>query len=385
MVPKKCFNLFKQFDKIDNMTHQFCKSIHNTTLKHYNQPSTLISFNEQRYRSLYKDWGTLGIFNHVDNHVDPLLYGLINYNIEKIDSGLRSGYSVQSSLVINPIEKFGTQSTKDRFLDRLYSGEHIGCFGLTEPSSGSDPSSMKTTAKLEKDYYIVNGSKIWITNSPIADVFVIWCKDESGKIIGLVTERNDSITTPEIKDKLSLLSSPTGSIFLDNVKIPASNKLNVSGLKGPFHCLNKARYGISWGVVGAMENIIHTTIDYTGERRQFDKSLDHFQLIQNEMVNSIQLYNNSLNNSFSSLNCIQSFDDLEHNIAVISYLKKVNCENALIVSRMCRDILGGNGVSNEYNIIRHLMNLEAVNTYEGTKNVHNLILGRDLLGKNAFV
>lgn len=381
---KKCFNLFNQFDKIESSAKFFCESIYKITLKNYSNSDSLLKFNETKYRQTYKDWGDMGIFNHSENEIDPLLYGMINYNIEKIDSSLRSGYSVQSSLVINPIEKFGNNHIKRLFLDKLYSGQHIGCFGLTEPESGSDPASLRTTAKETKDYYIVNGSKVWITNSPIADVFVIWCKDENNKIIGLVTERNDSIKTPEIKDKMSLLASPTGYIHLDNVKIPKVNKLDVSGLKGPFHCLNKARYGISWGVIGAMENILNITIDYTEERHQFSKSLNNFQLIQNDLINCIQLYNNSLNNSFSSLNCIKNFDNLQENIALISYLKKVNCENALNVSRLCRDILGGNGVSNSYNIIRHLINLEAVNTYEGTKNVHNLILGRELLGKSAF-
>ena len=384
MSIKKGFNLFKHFDRLESSTKYLCDSIFNITHKKYNEPDMLIKFNETRYRELYKDWGTMGIFNHKENGIDPLLYGLLNYNIEKVDSSLRSGYSVQSSLVINPIEQFGNNCVKDKFLDKLYSGDYIGCFGLTEPESGSDPSSMRTTAKEEKDYYIVNGSKIWITNAPIADVFIIWCKNESNKIIGLVSERNDSIVTPEIKDKMSLLASPTGYIHLDNVKIPKMNQLNVVGLKGPFHCLNKARYGISWGVVGAMESILNTALNYTDERKQFNKSLNEFQLIQNDLINCIQLYNNSLNNSFSSLNVIKSFDDLEKNIAVISYLKKVNCENALIVSRLCRDMLGGNGVSNSYNIIRHLINLEAVNTYEGTKNIHNLILGRELLEKNAF-
>jgi glutaryl-CoA dehydrogenase len=313
-----------------------------------------------------------------------LLYGLINYNIERVDSGLRSCYSVQSSLVINPIEKFGTEHIKSKYLEQLYSGNHIGCFGLTEPSAGSDPSSMLTNAIEHKDYYIVNGSKIWITNSPIADIFIIWCKDEHNKIIGLVTERNDSISTPEIKDKITMLSSPTGYIYMDNLKIPKINKLNIHGLRGPFECLNKARYGISWGVIGAMEDIINTTIDYAEERKQFSKSLISFQLIQNDLIKSIELYSVSLNNSFASLNSIKSFDELEKNIALISFLKRVNCENALIVSRICRDIIGGNGVSNSYNVIRHLINLEAVNTYEGTKNVHNLIMGRELLGKNAF-
>lgn len=384
MSIKKGFNLFKHFDRLESSTKYLCDSIFDITHKKYNVPYMLIKFDETRYRELYKDWGNMGIFNHKENGIDPLLYGLINYNIEKVDSSLRSGYSVQSSLVINPIEHFGSNVVKDKFLDKLYSGEHIGCFGLTEPDSGSDPSRMRTTAKEEKDYYIVNGTKVWITNAPIADVFIIWCKNESNKIIGLVSERNDSIVTPEIKDKMSLLASPTGYIQLDNVKIPKVNKLNVVGLKGPFHCLNKARYGISWGVVGAMESILNTALNYTDERKQFNKSLNEFQLIQNDLINCIQLYNNSLNNSFSSLNVIKSFDDLENNLAVISYLKKVNCENALIVSRLCRDMLGGNGVSNSYNIIRHLINLEAVNTYEGTKNIHNLILGRDLLDKNAF-
>jgi len=385
MNSKKCFNLFKQFNKLDDSTQQISKIVYNITSKNYNTPESLINFNENKYRKLYRDWGNLGIFNHKENNIDPLLYGIINYNIEKIDSSLRSGYSVQSSLVINPIEKFGSDYLKNKYLEKLYSGETIGCFGLTESNSGSDPSRLSTKAVESKDYYIVNGSKIWITNSPIADIFIIWCRDDYNKIIGLVSERNDEISTPIIKDKMSLLASPTGYINLDNVKIPKINKLNIKGLKGPFHCLNKARYGISWGVIGAMENIIDIAINYTDERKQFDKSLNNFQLIQNDLINCIQMYNNSLNNSFSSLNCINNFDDLENNIALISYLKKVNCENALNVSRICRDILGGNGISNSYNIMRHLLNLEAVNTYEGTKNVHNLIIGRDLLGKNAFI
>lgn len=382
---KKYTNLFRQFEKLDFATNIISKNVHEITLKNYSDPQKLLSFNEKTYRNTYKDWGNLGIFNHKENDITPQTYGLINYSIEKIDSSLRSGYSVQSSLVINPIEKFGTDDIKNKYLDKLYSGDYIGCFGLTEPEAGSDPAGMKTKAIEKGDYYIVNGSKIWITNSPIADVFVIWCKDENNKIIGLVSERNDSIKTPEIKEKLTLLASPTGYIYMDNLKIPKSNKLNVAGLRGPFTCLNKARYGISWGVLGAMENIINTTIDYTNERKQFSKSIDSFQLVQNDLVRSFELYNNSLNNSFSSLNCIESFDDLEKNIALISYLKRVNCQNALEVARICRDLLGGNGVSNSYNIIRHLINLEAVNTYEGTKNIHNLILGRELLDKNAFV
>ena len=381
---KKYTSLFKQFDKLDSFTNMICNNVKEITRKSYPTPDTLLYFNENRYRTLYKNWGENGIFNHKKNDINPLLYGMINYNIEGIDSGLRSGYSVQSSLVINPIEKFGSDTIKSEYLDKLYSGEHIGCFGLTEPNAGSDPSSMTTKATEHKDYYIVNGSKIWITNSPIADVFIIWCKDESNKIIGLVTERTDAISTPEIKEKVSLLSSPTGYIYMDNLKIPKKNKLDIVGLRGPFECLNKARYGISWGVIGAMESIINTTIDYSEERHQFSKSLITFQLIQSDLIKSIELYSNSLNNSFASLNTIEAFSDLEKNLALISFLKRANCENALNVARICRDIIGGNGVSNSYNIIRHLINLEAVNTYEGTKNIHNLILGRELLGKSAF-
>jgi glutaryl-CoA dehydrogenase len=381
---KKYTSLFKQFDKLDSFTNMICNNVKEITRKSYPTPDTLLYFNENRYRTLYKNWGENGIFNHKKNDINPLLYGMINYNIEGIDSGLRSGYSVQSSLVINPIEKFGSDTIKAEYLDKLYSGEHIGCFGLTEPNAGSDPSSMTTKATEHKDYYVVNGSKIWITNSPIADVFIIWCKDESNKIIGLVTERTDAISTPEIKEKISLLASPTGYIYMDNLKIPKKNKLDIVGLRGPFECLNKARYGISWGVIGAMENIINTTIDYSEERHQFAKSLISFQLIQNDLIKSIELYSNSLNNSFASLNSIETFSDLEKNLALISFLKRANCENALNVARICRDIVGGNGVSNSYNIIRHLINLEAVNTYEGTKNIHNLILGRELLGKSAF-
>lgn len=382
---KKYANLFRQFERLDSFTNMICKNVTDITKKHYPTADTLVYFNEKRYRTLYKAWGENGIFQHKQNDIGPLLYGMINYNIESIDSGLRSGYSVQSSLVIHPIEKFGNDGLKNRFLDKLYSGENIGCFGLTEPDAGSDPAGMKTTAISHKDYYIVNGSKIWITNSPIADVFLLWCKDETGKVIGLVTERDHvAISTPEIKEKMSLLSSPTGYIYMENLKIPKTNKLDVVGLRGPFDCLNKARYGISWGVIGAMENIINTAVDYAEERKQFSKSLVSFQLVQHDLIRAIELYSNSLNNSFASLNAIQSFEDLHKNIALISLLKRANCENALHVARICRDIMGGNGVSNSYNIIRHLVNLEAVNTYEGTRNIHNLIMGRELLGKNAF-
>jgi glutaryl-CoA dehydrogenase len=380
----KYFNLFNNFNKLDESAKMVCKSVYSATKQVYNSPEHLTNFNEARYRTLYKTWGNVGIFDHNANEITPLIYGMINYNIEKIDSSLRSAYSVQSSLVINPIEKYASNSIRERYLPKLYSGKYIGCFGLTEPRSGSDPSSMTTRAVLHKDYYIVNGSKIWITNSPIADIFVIWCKDDNNKIIGLVTERDTSIHTPAIVDKLSLLASPTGYIHMDNLKIPVSNKLDVIGLRGPFNCLNKARYGISWGVNGAMEDIINTTMDYTSERIQFSVPINSFQLVQSDIIKCVEMYNNSLNNSFLSLQCINSFDDLEKNIALLSYLKRANCESALNVSRLCRDILGGNGISNSYGIMRHLINLETVNTYEGTRNIHNLIIGRELFGNNPF-
>lgn len=376
----RVLNLFKQFNKLDSSTELIGKNVYTMTKKIYPYSESLLKFDIDRYKNLYKNWGQLGIFNLDDVET----YGMINYNIESIDSALRSAYSVQSSLVINPIEKFGSEELKSKYLNKLYSGEYIGCFGLTEPDAGSDPSSMKTKAVECKDYYIVNGSKIWITNSPIADIFVIWCKDENNKIIGLISERNDSIETPIIKEKLSLMASPTGYIYMNDLKVPKSNKLNVNGLKGPFHCLNKARYGISWGVNGAIEDILNTTINYTNDRKQFNKSLDSFQLIQNDLIKCVEMYNNSLNNSFNSLEIIKTFDELNNNIPLISYLKRVNCQNAQNVSRICRDLLGGNGISNSYNVMRHLINLEAVNTYEGTKNIHNLILGRELFGKNAF-
>lgn len=384
-MSKKYMNLFKNFNLVDDATNMICSSVYNTTKQCYNKPEQFLKFNEARYRKLYKMWGNLGIFEHKANEISPFIYGMINYNIEKIDSSLRSAYSVQSSLVINPIEKYGNNYIKETYLPKLYSGEYIGCFGLTEPDAGSDPSAMTSKAVLHKDYYIVNGSKMWITNSPIADIFIIWCKDENNKIIGLVSERDELLSTPEIKDKLSLLASPTGYIHMDNLKVPVTNKLNVSGLKGPFNCLNKARYGISWGVIGAMEDIINTTINYTSERKQFSKSLNSFQMVQNDLVKCVEMYNNSLNNSFLSLNSIHSFDNLEENIALISYLKRANCENALNVSRLCRDLLGGNGISNSYGVMRHLLNLETVNTYEGTKNIHNLIISRELFGKGSFL
>jgi glutaryl-CoA dehydrogenase len=379
--------LFRQFEKISSKNHSvfdIIKSVSQTIQKVYNNEHDLNSFQDHTYKKMYREWGNLGVFNHHENGIDPLTYGMICYAIEKVDSGLRSGYSVQSSLVINPIEKFGSKYIRERFLPKLYDGQHIGCFGLTEPDAGSDPSSMKTRAVLDGSFYIVNGSKTWITNSPIADTFVIWCKNEQNKIIGLVSERKNGIETPMIKDKLTLQSSPTGMILMNNLKIPVENQLYVEGLQGAFHCLNKARYGISWGVIGATEDILDVCIKYCDERIQFQKKLTENQMVQRDLVHCITLYNDMLNRSVMSLECVQSFDDLKKNIALVSLLKRKNCSDALDVSRICRDLLGGNGVSTSYHIMRHLINLEAVNTYEGTRNIHDMIVGRSILNKNSF-
>ena len=370
--------LFHHMKKLEGFQTMMMDNVYHLTKSMYPTSSSLMKFDETKYRNLYQQWGHLGILNHKDNNIRPVEYGLINYQIEKIDSALRSAYSVQSSLVIHPIETFGSDHVKDKFLQPLKEGKHIGAFGLTEPNAGSDPSSLLTKAVQKNDYYVVNGTKTWITNSPVADVFVIWCKDEDGKIIGLTTERTEGINTPFIHDKLSLAASPTGQIVLNDVKIPVKNRLNVVGLRGAFHCLNKARYGISWGVVGCMEDIVNTAIEYTNTRRQFNKRLNEFQMVKSDLVKCVELYNGSLNNSFSSLIHMEDFSDLEKNIAMISYLKKVNCENAIRVARICRDLLGGNGISVDYHIIRHLINLEAVNTYEGTRNIHTLIMAKQI-------
>ena len=377
------FNQFKTIFRKNPDIQNITKDVNNMTRKLY-PSSKLMHFNENDYRTLYRNWGEMGIFNHHESQIDSMTYGMICHSIEKIDSGLRSGYSVQSSLVINPIEKFGTESTKKKYLEKLYTGIDVGCFGLTEPDAGSDPGSMKTRAVLKGSHYVVSGSKTWITNAPIADTFVIWCKDEEDQIIGLVSERKEGIVTPTIEDKTTLMSSPTGMILMDGLEIPIENKLMVRGLGGPFHCLNKARYGISWGVVGAAEDCLEIAANYCDQRKQFNRKLSANQMIQKDLVHCITLYNDMLNRSAMGMNRIESFDDLKQNLEQISMLKRKNCSDALEIARTTRDILGGNGVSHSYGIVRHMLNLEAVNTYEGTRNIHDLIVGKILLGVGAF-
>jgi len=312
-------------------------------------------------------------------------YGLIANAIEAVDSGYRSAMSVQSSLVMWPIYTYGSQEQKDKYLPLLAKGESIGCFGLTEPNHGSDPSGMETRARKQSDgSYMISGSKNWITNSPIADVFVVWAKDDEGVIRGFILEKGmPGLSAPKIEGKFSLRASITGMIFLDDVKVPATNMLpKARGLGGPFGCLNNARYGISWGALGAAESCYQTARQYVLDRKQFGSPLAANQLVQKklaDMVTELSL------GYLSSLQVGRLLEKDEHAVDMISLVKRNSCGKALQIARECRDMLGGNGISDEYHIIRHMMNLEAVNTYEGTHDVHALILGRAITGIPAFV
>mmetsp|Transcript_30805 Transcript_30805/g.46730 ORF Transcript_30805/g.46730 Transcript_30805/m.46730 type:complete len:450 (+) Transcript_30805:159-1508(+) len=314
-------------------------------------------------------------------------YGLIASEIERIDSSYRSCLSVQSSLVMYPIYAYGTEEQRNKYLPELASGNFIGCFGLTEPNHGSDPSSMETKATFDKgnNEYILNGSKNWITNSPIADIFVVWAKNDDGKIQGFILEKGmPGLEAPKIDGKFSLRASTTGMIFMDEVRVPASHLLpNIKpGLKGPFGCLNHARYGIAWGsLCGAAEFCYHQARQYVLDRQQFARPLASNQLIQkkiSDMSTEITLGRHA---------CLQVGRLMEQGSAtpeMISMLKRNNCGKALDICRQARDMLGGNGISDEFHVIRHMMNLEAVNTYEGTHDVHALILGRAITGIPAF-
>lgn len=312
-------------------------------------------------------------------------YGLIAREIERVDSGYRSAMSVQSSLVIYPIQAFGSEAQKQKYLPKLASGEWVGCFGLTEPDHGSDPASMATRAHKVADGYKLTGSKIWITNSPIADVFVVWAKSDAhdNKIKGFILEKGmPGLSAPKIEGKLSLRASITGEIVMDGVVVPEDNLLpNVSGLKGPFSCLNRARYGIAWGTMGAAEFCWHAARNYTLERKQFDKPLAANQLIQKKLADMQTEITLGLQ---GALRLGRLFDEGRMSPEMISLMKRNNCGKALDIARMSRDMHGGNGISEEYHVMRHLMNLETVNTYEGTHDVHALILGRAQTGLQAF-
>ncbi|WP_052249700.1 acyl-CoA dehydrogenase [Tateyamaria sp. ANG-S1] len=312
-------------------------------------------------------------------------YGLIAREVERVDSGYRSAMSVQSSLVMHPIYAYGTEGQRKKYLPKLASGEWIGCFGLTEPDAGSDPASMNTRAKVVDGGYSISGAKNWITNSPIADVFVVWAKSEAhdGKIKGFILEKGmKGLNAPKIEGKFSLRASITGMIQMDDVFVPEENLLpQVSGLAGPFGCLNRARYGIAWGAMGAAEACFHAARQYTLDRKQFGKPLAQTQLIQKKLADMQTEIALGLQ---GALQLGRMLDDHTAPAELISLMKRNNCGKALTMARDARDMHGGNGISDEYGVIRHVMNLEAVNTYEGTHDVHALILGRGITGLQAF-
>ena len=352
-------------------------------------PNVVSSFRNEHFdRNLIKQMGAVGLLGPTLNGygcagVNYVSYGLIMREIERIDSGYRSCASVQSSLVMYPIYAFGSQEQKDKYLPELAKGNLIGCFGLTEPDHGSDPSGMKTRAVLKDGHYILNGSKNWITNSPIADVFIIWAKDEQNEIRGFILEKEmKGLSCPKIEGKFSLRTSNTGMIFMDNVAVPTENMLpNVKGLKGPFSCLNNARYGISWGVLGAAEDCYLRAREYCLDRKQFNRPLAANQIVQlklTEMLSEITL------GIQASLRIGRLFDERVVIPENISIIKRNNCVKSLTIARNARDLLGGNGISDEYHIIRHMLNLEAVNTYEGTQDIHALIIGKGITQIPAF-
>ena len=346
---------------------------------------------EQTDKNIFKEMGELGLLGITIPEkygcagASYVSYGLVAKEIERVDSGYRSMMSVQSSLVMHPIYAYGTEDQRQKYLPKLASGELIGCFGLTEPDAGSDPSSMKTTASKVKGGYSLSGSKMWISNSPIADVFVVWAKSkEHGDAIkGFILEKEmNGLSAPKIKGKLSLRASITGEIVMNDVFVPEENLMpNVTGLKGPFGCLNRARYGIAWGVMGAAEDCWHRARQYTLDRKQFGKPLAATQLIQKKLADMQTEITLGLN---AALQVGRLFDQGNLAPEAISLIKRNNCGKALEIARHSRDMHGGNGIHAEYQVMRHLMNLETVNTYEGTHDVHALILGRAQTGIQAF-
>lgn len=352
-------------------------------------PNIVSSFRNEKFdKNIIKEMGNCGLLGPTINGygcagVNYVSYGLIMREIERIDSGYRSCASVQSSLVMFPIFKFGSDEQKNKYLPELAKGNLIGCFGLTEPDHGSDPSGMKTKAILKDNNYILNGSKNWITNSPIADIFIIWAKDENNDIRGFILEKGmEGLSCPKIEGKFSLRTSNTGMIFMDNVIVPKENVLpHIKGLKGPFMCLNNARYGISWGVLGAAEDCYIRARYYALERKQFNKPLASFQLVQIKLTKMLTEISLGLQGSLRVGRLMDENLLIPENISII---KRNNCLKSLDIARDARDILGGNGISDEYHIIRHMLNLEAVNTYEGTQDIHALIIGKGITNISSF-
>jgi len=339
-------------------------------------------------RAIMTEMGALGFLGSTIHGygcagVNYVSYGLVAREVERVDSGYRSAMSVQSSLVMHPIHAYGSETQRQKYLPKLATGEWIGCFGLTEPDHGSDPGGMRTRAKKVDGGYLLTGNKMWITNSPIADVFVVWAKDDSGAIRGFVLEKGmKGLSAPKIEGKFSLRASITGEIVMDQVLVPEENLLpNVSGLKGPFGCLNRARYGIAWGALGAAEFCWHRARGYTMERQQFGRPLAANQLIQKKLADMQTEITLGLQ---ACLRVGRLMDDGRAAPEAISLIKRNSCGKALDIARVARDMHGGNGISDEFHVIRHVLNLEAVNTYEGTHDVHALILGRAQTGIQAF-
>jgi glutaryl-CoA dehydrogenase len=352
-------------------------------------PRILMAFRNEIFdRSIINEMGEMGFLGAtLDSHgcadASYVAYGLIAREIERVDSGYRSVFSVQSSLVMYPIWAFGSEAQKDKYLPKLRSGEFVGCFGLTEPDAGSDPASMRTRARTVDGGFVLNGSKTWISNSPLADVLLVWAKDDEGKIRGFLVDRGaEGLTTPKIEGKFSLRASVTGMIMMQDVFVPADNVLpNVSGLRGPFSCLNNARYGICWGALGAAEFCWHAARSYTLERKMFGRPLAATQLVQKKLTDMQTEITLGLQ---GVLRLGRLLDEGEAAPEMISLMKRNNCGKALDIARVSRDMHGGNGIVDEYHVIRHVMNLETVNTYEGAHDVHALILGRAQTGLSAF-
>ena len=353
-------------------------------------PRVLQGFRDEVFdRDIMSEAGELGLLGVM---VDPkyggaglsyTAYGLIAREIERVDSGYRSALSVQNSLVMFPIEAYGSEDQKMKYLPKLASGEMVGCFGLTEPDSGSDPASMKTRAKRTSNGYVLNGTKMWITNSPIADIAIVWAKLEDEGIHGFIVERGmKGFSTPKIEGKVSLRASITGEIVLDDVEVPEDALMpKARGLAGPFGCLNKARFGIAWGAMGAAEACWHAARQYTLDRKQFGRPLAATQLIQKKLADMQTEIALGLQGVLALSRALEAGHAAP---PAISLMKRNNCGKALDIARMARDMHGGNGISDEFNVIRHMVNLETVNTYEGTHDVHALILGRAQTGIQAF-
>jgi glutaryl-CoA dehydrogenase len=358
------------------------------------QPRVLMAARHETFdREIMNEMGALGLLGStIDGYgcagLNHVCYGLVAREVERVDSGYRSAMSVQSSLVMHPIHAYGSEAQRQKYLPKLASGQWVGCFGLTEPNHGSDPGSMQTRARPVDGGYVLTGSKMWITNSPIADVFVVWAKlagegDGQQAIRGFVLEKGmKGLSAPKIDGKMSLRASITGEIVMDEVFVPADHLLpGVEGLKGPFGCLNKARYGIAWGTLGAAEFCWHAARQYTLDRQQFGRPLAQNQLIQKKLADMQTEITIGLQ---ACLRVGRLMDDGQAAPEMVSLIKRNSCGKALDIARMARDMHGGNGIHDEYHVIRHMINLETVNTYEGTHDVHALILGRAQTGLQAF-